>query len=119
MENIKIVVCDDDQDNLDILGLLLELEGYFVIKENDSTRLIELIRERCPDILLLDLWMPICGDEIIKMIRKDSNLNKLPIIAFSASHNGGQIALDAGADYYVNKPFDINEITETIKKILI
>ena len=120
MDSIKTIICDDDQGNLDVLELLLELDGYRIIKVNDSAKLIEKIREQSPDILLVDLWMPmICGHEIIKIIRKNPELYQLPIIAFSASHDGEQIALGAGADYYVSKPFDIEEIIEAIKKLLI
>lgn len=120
MQNKRIVICDDDQDNLDILELLLEMEGYILTKENDSTKLIKRIKEDSPDVLLVDLRMPeICGDELIKIIRADGKLKGLPIIAFSASYNGQQIAFEAGADYYIAKPFNINEITNIIKQILI
>ena len=120
MGSIKIIICDDNQDNLDVLEMLLGQEGYSVIKENNSTQIIQKIREQSADILLVDLWMPvICGDDIIKIIRTDSKLNKLPIIAFSASHDGEHIALKAGADYYISKPFDIDQMIATIKKLLI
>jgi len=118
MKNKTIIICDDDQANLDILELLLEQEAYTLIKQNDSTQLMKNIKEVGPDILLLDLWMPsISGDEIIKIIRADSELKGLPIIAFSASFDGEEVAFKAGADYYIPKPFDIDEITEIIRKI--
>lgn len=118
MENINILICDDDQDNLDILALLLEFEGYTVSKENDSTKVMKKIKRDCPDILILDIWMPIlCGDEIIRIIRKDSKVRDLPIIAYSASYNGAQVAIAAGADHYVSKPFNVNEIIGLIGRI--
>ncbi|WP_312172296.1 response regulator [Chryseobacterium sp.] len=118
MEDIKIIVCDDNQDNMDILKILLELEGYSVITVNDSTQIMQRIKEDCPNILIVDLWMPkLCGDKIIKIVRSDANLNQLPIIVLSASHNGEYVALKAGADYYINKPFDIDILIDIIKEI--
>ena len=117
---MRITICDDDEYNLEVLKLLLELEGYEVSAINGSIRLIERIKEYCPDILLVDLWMPvISGDEIIKIIRSDSQLKKLIVIAFSASFNGKKIALDAGANYYITKPFDIDEVTKSIRELAI
>ncbi|SHF33248.1 response regulator [Chryseobacterium takakiae] len=118
MKDIKIIVCDDNQDNMDILKILLELGGYSVITENDSTLLMQRIKEECPDILILDLWMPnLCGDEIIKIIRSDVNLKELPIIVVSASQDGENVAIGTGADYYLGKPFDIDMLIKIIKTI--
>ncbi len=120
MKNINILICDDDQGNLDILALLLEFEGYTVNKENDSTKVMKKIKEDCPDILILDIWMPVLsGDEIIRMIRKDSQVRYLPIIAYSASYTGAQVAIAAGADQYVSKPFNVDEIVGLIGKITV
>jgi len=119
MKKLKILICDDDQDNLDVLQILLEMEGYIVVKENQSSKLIGTINSEQPDLLLLDIWMPeICGDEIIKIIKSDSTLNGLPIIAFSASHNIEILAKKAGANQYISKPYDINEITRLIINVL-
>jgi DNA-binding response OmpR family regulator len=120
MEGNKIIICDDDQDNLDVLEILLQLEGCTVIKENDSSKLIEKIKSESPDMLFIELWMPIIsGTEIIKSIRENSDIYKLFIAGFSASSNGEKAAYEAGADYYVSKPFNINEILEVIEKAMI
>lgn len=80
---IKVLICDDDRDNLDILRLLMEYEGFDVIKEIDSVKLIEKIIEHNPDLLLVDIVRPtLSGEEIIGKIRSDSTLKNLPIIAF-------------------------------------
>ncbi|WP_262152739.1 response regulator [Chryseobacterium foetidum] len=119
MKKLKILICDDDQDNLDVLQILLEMEGYIVVKEDQSSKLISTINSEQPDLLLLDIWMPeICGDEIIKIIRSDSSINGLPIIAFSASLDIEKISKKAGANQYISKPYDINEITRLIINVL-
>ncbi|KQS91636.1 response regulator [Chryseobacterium sp. Leaf394] len=119
MQNTKILICDDDKEIVCVLTILLESEGYIVIAESDSTRLIEKIKVESPDILLLDIWMPqILGDEIIRLIRADSDLNKLPVIAFSASHNTEGIAMEAGANDYISKPFDIDDVLFAVNNLL-
>lgn len=94
IEKYKILICADDHDNLNILGLLLEFEGYFVIKEIDSNKVIKKIYDDKPDILLVGIWMTIiCGDEIIRKILSDSKYQELPVIVFSSSYYIEMLAL--------------------------
>ncbi|WP_185151723.1 response regulator [Chryseobacterium sp. SN22] len=119
MENIKILICDDNHDNLDTVAFILEHEGYCVSKETDSTNLIKKITDKNPDILIVDIWMPkITGDEIIRMIRADSEFKELPIIAYSARYDIEKVAIEAGADDYVSKPFDISHLIGAINRVL-
>lgn len=110
-ENRKIMICDDDQGILDVLEMLLEPEGFEVSKEIDSTLLLEKVKAERPDLLLLDLWMPVLsGYDLIKKIRSDREVKNLPIIVLSASRNEKDIALETGANHFMAKPFDIEEI---------
>lgn len=119
MKNKKVLICDDDYDNLNISEFLLEFEGYIVIKEIDSTNLINKVNENNPDILLVDMWMPVlCGDGIIKIIRVDSKNKEFPIIAFSASYESDKAAIEAGENHYISKPFNIDEFTKLISKLV-
>lgn len=111
MNPFKIIVCDDDQGILDVLELMLESEGFEVITEIDSVKLISKIKEYSPHLLLLDLWMPtITGDQILRQIRNDEKMKHLPVIVLSASVHGDDIASDAGANAFVPKPFDMNDL---------
>ncbi|OCK50069.1 hypothetical protein BA768_20660 [Chryseobacterium sp. CBo1] len=120
MKKIKLLICDDDRDNLDILEVLLEFEGFEVIKEIDSTKLIQKITAHTPDLLLVDIIMPIVsGEDIIRTIRNNANIKELPIIAFSAGYNIKETALDAGANYFAYKPFDVGEIKKMIVELVV
>ena len=119
MDNKKIMVCDDDQGILDVLQMLLESEGYDVITEINSTNLIKEIRSQIPDLLLLDLWMPVLsGDQVLKTIRATEEFENLPVIVLSASVDGSIIAGDAGATDFVPKPFDMDDLIGKIKSLL-
>jgi len=119
MENKKIMVCDDDQGILDVLEMLLETEGFGVYTEINSTNLVDEILLKSPDLLLLDLWMPLLsGDQVLKTIRNTDKIKKLPIIVLSASVDGSDISKDAGADSFVAKPFDVDDLIQKIRNLL-
>lgn len=119
MNTKKIIVCDDDQGILDVLQMLLETEGFTVFTEINSTNLIKQIQNHAPDLILLDLWMPLLsGDQVLKSIRTTEGIKDLPVIVLSASVDGNDIASDAGANDFVAKPFDLDDIILKINKLL-
>ncbi len=119
MINKKILVCDDDPSILEMVGFVLELSGYTVITEENSMHLYKLIEKHRPDLLLVDLWMPLLsGDLIIKNLKADPELRDLPAIAISASRDGQYIAEEAGADGFIAKPFDIDHLLTAIEQQL-
>ncbi|CDT17368.1 MULTISPECIES: response regulator [Sphingobacterium] len=119
MDSKKIMVCDDDQGILDVLQMLLELEGFEVLPQINSIHVIKEILTYSPDILLLDLWMPVLsGDQILKAIRNTPEIKKLPVIVLSASGDGNKIAMEVGADGFIAKPFDLDDIITKINSLL-
>jgi DNA-binding response OmpR family regulator len=119
MKNKRVLVCDDDKDILEMLEIALEVNGFDVISENDSSRIFRTINSTNPDALLLDLWMPVLsGDEIVKMLRKDPSKNKIPVVVISASQDGKEVALKAGANQYLDKPFDIDKLIMCLHEVL-
>ncbi len=116
MENKTVFICDDDSTIVDMLQMLLEMSGYDTIVETNSLNALELIRENRPDVILLDLWMPmLSGDELIKKIREDEELKGLFVICISASKDGKDVAFRAGANRFIAKPFDINDLLEAVQ----
>lgn len=119
MNNQKIMICDDDAGILEVLEMMLEMEGFSVSTENNSTNLLKEISNIKPDLLLMDLWMPVLsGDQLLKTIRTTPEFKKLPVIIFSASVDGKHIAKDADANDFIAKPFDMDNVVNTIRKVL-
>lgn len=119
MNNQKIMICDDDSGILEVLEMMLEMEGFSVSTEKNSTNLLKEIAIVKPDLLLMDLWMPVLsGDQLLKTIRTTTEFQKLPVIIFSASVDGSEIAKNAGADDFIAKPFDMDNVVDTIRKVL-
>jgi Response regulator containing CheY-like receiver, AAA-type ATPase, and DNA-binding domains len=74
MHNKKIFICDDDSTIVDMLQMLLEMSGYDTIVEINSINALEVIKTSRPDVILLDIWMPLLpGDELIKKLDKTRN----------------------------------------------
>ncbi|MES2448880.1 MAG: response regulator transcription factor [Bacteroidota bacterium] len=119
MKNKKILVCDDDQGILEMLELILEDEGYQVVIEPKSVNALKRIEQEKPDLILLDIWMPvISGDQILRSLKSDTEKAKIPVLMYSASTDGKVIAKAAGADGYLEKPFDIEVLLANIDDLI-
>jgi DNA-binding response OmpR family regulator len=117
--NKTIIICDDDEGILEMLAIILEDSGYNVVAEQNSLNLYELIEREKPDLLLLDLWMPVLsGDQVLLHLRSQPETKSLPVIVLSASTDGPEIASKAGATDYIAKPFDIDHLLDGIDGIL-
>jgi len=90
----KILICDDEQEILDITRLILEDSGYEVLAIIDSGSVGALIEKEKPDVLLIDLWMPgLSGDQVVRELRKNEEIKDLPIVVISASKDGKEIVM--------------------------
>ncbi|QEC80579.1 response regulator [Mucilaginibacter ginsenosidivorax] len=119
MSNKTILICDDDEGILDMLELILEETGYRIIPVKNSLHIYEEIEKENPDLILLDLWMPVLsGDQVLRTLRKNPETKSLPVIVISASREGEKIANDAGADLFLAKPFDLDNLVTTVQEII-
>jgi DNA-binding response OmpR family regulator len=115
----KVLVVDDDQEMRDLLSSLLEGEGYEVILGSNGEEAIELAEKENPQVILLDFEMPgIKGIEACKRLKSGEKTASIPIIMITAYTNKKPDAIEAGADDFVNKPFDPTELSIRIKTIL-
>lgn len=115
---LKLLVVDDDWAVTDMLSTLLKLQGYDVATANRGADCLVLVREKTPDLLLLDLMMPdMDGWAVCREIRQISNV---PILILSALNDPIKIAsiLDAGADDYLTKPVASSVLLARIKRLL-
>ena len=111
------MIADDDPGIVDAVEMLLEFEGYAVTSTVDGSTVLDM-KEELPDLLLLDIWMS--GEDGRDICRKlkDANATKnIPVIMISASRDIQQSALDAGADDFLAKPFEMDELLQKIEKL--
>lgn len=119
--NYKILVVDDEEVILDLLEYNLEKEGYIVKTASDGIKAIEIAEEFQPDLILLDIMMPIMdGVETCRKIRTISSLSKVLVLFLTArSEEYSEIAaFDVGADDYITKPIKPRVLMSRISAVL-
>ena len=114
----KILIVEDDRNISELLRLYLEKEGFEVVQAEDGRRGVELFNASEPDLILLDLMLPILdGWGVCREVRKVSNV---PIIMVTAKDEvfDKVMGLEMGADDYIAKPFDMKEVIARIHAVL-
>lgn len=118
---VKILVVDDERCVVDILRICLESDNYDVLEAYSGDGAIEKARKEGPDLILLDLMLSdITGYEICNRLRKDPLTRSIPIIMLTGLTGlSDRIAgLDIGANDYITKPFELNELKTKISTVL-
>ena len=114
----KILIVDDDPGILDALTLFLEEVGYEVEATDDGTTL-RAFPNGHPDLLLLDIWLSgWLGRDICIFLKSQEATKRLPIILVSANKDTESIAREAGADDFLTKPFELDELLAKLERYL-
>jgi DNA-binding response OmpR family regulator len=116
-----VLVVDDDPVILRLLEVNFEMEGFAVLTAGDGEEACAVARASGPDIIVSDVMMPRRnGLELVVELKGDAGTAAIPIILLSAKAQASDIraGLDAGADDYVTKPFEPNELVERVAKLL-
>ncbi|MEO5591485.1 MAG: response regulator transcription factor [Chitinophagaceae bacterium] len=114
----KIMIADDDPGIVDSISIMLEFEGYEVSSTLNGAMLLQM-ENALPDLLLLDIWMSgIDGRDICKQLKEKPVTSKLPIVIISASRDIEPSALEAGANDFLAKPFEMDDLLKKIEQNL-
>src|SRR5271154_3667586 len=116
-----ILVVDDVPDNVEILQMRLESQGYAVVTAGDGVEALEKIHELLPDIVLLDIMMPrMDGIETVKQIKADPSLPFIPVILVTARADAKDViaGLESGGDDYLTKPVDHAALMARVRAML-
>jgi DNA-binding response OmpR family regulator len=117
----KIIVVDDDKTSTALFEQVLLMYKYEVITLNESAKTLETASEVKPDLIILDLMMPEPdGFKVCRMLRADPHFRRTPIIIVTALNNldSKLVAMGAGANDYLVKPFHIDQLFTMIEKQL-
>ena len=115
----KILVVDNDSGIGEMLKTLLEFYGYEVDVTEKPLKAEELIQEKKIDIVLLDMLISgVDGTDVCAGIRQNPEISETPVLMMSALHDAGPKCKKAGANDFIAKPFEVEDLTERIEKIL-
>jgi CheY-like chemotaxis protein len=118
---LKILLVEDNEMNWDMLSRRLRRRGYEVVVATDGRQGIELASSEAPDLILMDMGLPVLdGWEATKQIKQNSEMKAIPIIALTSHAMKGdrEKALSAGCDDYDVKPIDFPRLLEKIQQLL-
>jgi signal transduction histidine kinase len=115
-----ILAVDDTPDNLILIKAILEDEGYEITLAADGMTALQIVEQSLPDLILLDVMMPgIDGYEVTRRIRQNPDLPFIPILLITAYDQSSVVeGLDAGAEDFVRKPFNTDELLARVRSLL-
>lgn len=116
----RILIFDDDVDILSICTYILEEQGWEVHTSPHCNNIDHTVRSIQPNVILMDNWIPDTGGVIAtQTLKSQHDLKHIPVIYFSANNDIQSLAKRAGADTFLEKPFDLAELESIINKMAI
>jgi len=116
-----ILLADDEDDIKVVVRMFLEANGYEVLTAYDGLDAVEKIKESKPDLVLMDIMMPVLdGIEVTRQVKAQEETKNIPIVMLTAAAQSGMVerAIQAGAADYIAKPFEPERVQEVIEKLL-
>ncbi|MBM3941532.1 MAG: response regulator [SAR202 cluster bacterium] len=121
MRKNLVLVAEDEDDIRTLLADTLADAGFDVIQAQDGSIALEKIRYEHPDIVLLDVWMPVMGGfEVLKKLRDDPETKDLPVVILTALNalEGEKSSMDLGVTHYMTKPLDFGVLEATLRVVV-
>ncbi len=115
----RVMIFDDDTDLLEVCSIVLKSKNYNVIGLNKCSDIVHEVKSFSPNVILMDNWIPdIGGVKATQLLKSNPELKSIPVIFFSANDRVEDLALEAGAEFYLQKPFEIEELEATVSKAI-
>jgi two-component system cell cycle response regulator DivK len=113
----RVMIFDDDADLLEVCSIVLKSKNFIVMALNKCSDIVHEVKSFSPNVILMDNWIPdVGGVKATQLLKNNSELKSIPVIFFSANDRVEDLALEAGAEFYLQKPFEIEELETTVSK---
>jgi len=116
-----ILIVEDDPKNLKLIRDLLQIRGYTTLEATDGKQGVDMARAKMPDLILMDIQMPVMdGFEAINILKADPVTKSIPIIALTAfaMQEDREKCIEAGCNDYITKPLDTRAFVTKVKEYL-
>ena len=118
-ETTRILVLDDDPDICTMIKMVLDYHGYTAADADTEEKALSIISSTPVDLIIMDMLLSGSdGSDICKKLKQDQQTAPIPVLMFSAHPNAKKICLAAGADDFISKPFEMNDLLERISFFL-
>ena len=117
----KILIAEDERDIRDLIAFTLRFAGYEVAAAANGEEAVQLTSKENPDLILMDVRMPrMTGYEACRILKANPDLKDIPVVFLSAKGQESEIqtGMEVGAEEYLLKPFDPDQLTDRVKAIL-
>lgn len=115
---IKVVLCDDDGDLLEMVCLMLETPGIEPVCLEDCKKIITVLDRVIPDVLVMDVFLGECdGRSLCKKVKSMKQYSSLPVLLYSAGQVPPASIKESGADYFLQKPFEMQVLLDQIHSL--
>ena len=118
----KILIVEDNPQNMRLVEMALSAESYFLLEATNGEEALEIAKQERPDLIIMDVQLPqMSGLEVTRKLREIPEFHRTPIIAVTAYAMKGdeEKALDAGCSAYLSKPIRARELPNLIAKMLL
>ncbi len=113
----RVMIFDDDNDLLEVCTIVLKSKNYVVSGLNKCNDIVQEVKSFLPDVILMDNWIQdVGGVKATQLLKSDEELKSIPVVFFSADDRIQDLAMEAGADFYLQKPFEIDDLESMISK---
>lgn len=117
----KILIVDEEVDLVETVRFPLELEGFTILVSNNGEDALHQARRETPDLILLDVMLPkLDGYKVCRLLKFDERYKHIPILMLTAKtqEKDKTVGKETGANEYITKPFDLDQLVEKIKSYL-
>jgi len=117
----KILIVDDEADLVETVRFPLEMDGFNVLVSYNGEDALNKARKESPDLIILDLMLPkLDGYKVCRLLKFDEKYKHIPILMLTAKtqEKDKMLGMETGADEYITKPFEMNELLEKVKAYL-
>lgn len=121
MTQKTVLIIEDEEDAAELFSEMMRVSGFRVLTTSKSKPAISMMNEDKPDLVLLDIMMPeVSGLDILRQMRRDSNLSEVPVIVLTAKSMPADIkkGMEAGASTYLTKPVGFQELKDAVERTL-
>ena len=113
----KILIAEDDRAILEVVKIILENEGYTTVSTDREETIFKIANTDAPHLILLDIWLSgHDGGKIAKELKTNKKTKNIPVVMLSANTETEKITIESGADGFLLKPFDIDDLLQIVRK---